>query len=1086
MLSVHLGVVISLPRCSPLPFPAANVSAMDIDAEREKIRREIEELERSLGPGVANLEDELSGSSQESSSEDEDYFEDDDEDTRTYASMEVDPEGLDGASGEEGEVDLSINLPRTPETCLQMNLVYQEVLQEKIEEVNALLAQNREQQEKLTWELAGTRGSKSDDSKFVPANVFLGHFMKPYFKDKTSGFGPPANSDAREKARQGIKSFEELLTTKWKTPEKELLRQAVVSNRLQRLLQPKLLNLEYLNEKRSKCRDEMGRQVLDQQIREKEREISEINLLPEETLLGNRGDEHDWEKIANVTFEGTRSAKELRRFWQNAEHPSINKAEWSEEEIEKLKEIATRRNNVGWEAIAEELGTQRTAFQCLQMFQVYNRGFRKSKWSPREDQMLLQLVQEMRVGKHIPYRKIAYYMEGRDSTQVLYRWTKRVDPSLRRGSWTPAEDALLLKAVAKHGERDWYKIREEVPGRSDVQCRYRYLQSLHQDIKKGKWSPEEEMKLVELTEKYGVGRWAKIASELPHRSGGQCLSKWKVMLGYRRNRRKKLEDQPPRKRKRRVPRPSPCLSETSSDDSDVVLDDSKEEKVPWRRKERGPSRWCVPGLDLWVPTRKHPSKLRPTALASAPVLSKGFDVNRKRGLPGMCQLKTPKEEPAEDGHPDSRSVKDSSWRVSLAYVKSVLRNNSYQLQRRTREMRRKRRFAAQAAPRKASVSGPNGGHKDPPGQKDGMWKTTIYRRLMMAVTPWAGSHVQRWAAQVKAEASGKSKVDFISKQLQSAHLTSRPLFTLFIQLLRIDVGGCMKVIQRKKPRQAELLRSVVGVPGTKEKEQACSAPAPKAPLPPPPPPSPSLPAGPPPNEKLIPLKVNDGCGPYPSWEAVPYGSGTKLKTVSQLLREKRQREAKAAQQRKVLQVPPLLLSPPGIVQQPTLPGPGSARASPGPTAPQASAVASSSAKGTLQPEAPGQPEKDPPPTVPALAASQLASPSVSRQIVPVTWVLTPQGLLPLTIVGLPGQGVPPPSGSGGSPNPATAAEASLATALSMTVAPLAAGSSQGASSASPQPDTPVPPLPRLSPRRSGLPPLLPFRLVLPRRPPRLG
>lgn len=28
-----------------------------------------------------------------------------------------------------------------------------------------------------------------------------------------------------------------------------------------------------------------------------------------------------------------------------------------------------------------------------------------------------------------------------------------------------------------------------------------------------------------------VGHWAKIASELPHRSGSQCLSKWKIMMG---------------------------------------------------------------------------------------------------------------------------------------------------------------------------------------------------------------------------------------------------------------------------------------------------------------------------------------------------------------------------------------------------------------------------------------------------------------------------------------------------------------------------------------------------------------------------
>jgi snRNA-activating protein complex subunit 4 len=37
-------------------------------------------------------------------------------------------------------------LPEDPETCLQLNMVYQEVIREKLAEVTQLLAQNREQQ----------------------------------------------------------------------------------------------------------------------------------------------------------------------------------------------------------------------------------------------------------------------------------------------------------------------------------------------------------------------------------------------------------------------------------------------------------------------------------------------------------------------------------------------------------------------------------------------------------------------------------------------------------------------------------------------------------------------------------------------------------------------------------------------------------------------------------------------------------------------------------------------------------------------------------------------------------------------------
>lgn len=33
-------------------------------------------------------------------------------------------------------------------------------------------------------------------------------------------------------------------------------------------------------------------------------------------------------------------------------------------------------------------------------------------------------------------------MEGRDSAQLIYRWTKQLDPNLRHGSWTAEEDAV--------------------------------------------------------------------------------------------------------------------------------------------------------------------------------------------------------------------------------------------------------------------------------------------------------------------------------------------------------------------------------------------------------------------------------------------------------------------------------------------------------------------------------------------------------------------------------------------------------------------------------------------------------------------
>ncbi|XP_077161128.1 snRNA-activating protein complex subunit 4 isoform X2 [Paroedura picta] len=1073
--------------------------------------------------------------------------EDGEGDSDASSAMEVSPDGGQDSTDEDSEREF--DLPETPETCLQMNLVYQEVIEEKIKEVNILLSQNKEQQEKLTRELARPRVAKSSDGKALPANVFLGHFMKPYFKDKTSGIGPPANSDAREKAMQGIKPFGDLTTTKWKSREKLLLRQSVVSDHLQRLLQPKLLKLEYLTDKRGRTQDEMEKQILTKQIQEVEREMNTIEQLPEEILLGNRLEKHDWDKIANVNFEETRSAKELQKFWQNSEHPSINKKEWSEEETEKLKEVAARHKCLNWETIAQELETERTAFQCLQKFQANNKEFKKSEWAPEEDQMLSQLVQEMRVGSHIPYRKIAYYMEGRDSAQLIYRWTKRLDPNLKHGSWTPEEDVLLLKAVAKYGERDWYKIRTEVPGRSDIQCRDRYLHALHYDIKKGKWSKEEEKKLIELTEKYGVGNWAKIASELPHRSGTQCLSKWKVLLGYWKNRRK-------------------WRAGSSSEDSDLELEDESTEEE--ESKSPNTTACRVPSIDLWIPTRQTLSST-PGELASVTVLSKGFDVDRKQKSGHSALLVTEKDQaPEGEESRTSPSVniqaeeefaladtkisrsKQDSWRVSLAYVKCVLRRNSYELQRRNREINRKKRFAS------ASQSGLGrdlvpAASETVRGRRERMWKMTLSRRLMMAVTPWTGSLVQAWALRIKSEASRKSKVEFIFKHLQAASLKSTPLFTLFIQLLHIDVDGCMKIIQKRKSRQLELLKAVAGTAGGTS--QASPSQDPTAQL--------SCHAGT--SKKLIPLKAKEG--PLPAHPRLAYSPPCptpKPKTVSELLREKRLREwkAKSALAKKVLLAPHLLL-PSSVIIQPSaqIRGHVLPTVANGPPLTSLSPIGASTTPGSLSqanlallPEpkgdqkgsweeeasaghgkegglqkdnqgvpgtahcAPLLPKQSPlaslrpaamgpgikkaphlapaacalgpvgsqqnPVKVPPLISLPPGSLEATKQTLPVNWLLTTQGLIPVTMVSLPSPGKPSaPDILGPSPGLSRAAEASPGGA-----GPVAGGQPlQGALPSSLQQDrmpNATPPSVPLAPAASiqlqhTLPPACPLKPPLP-------
>ncbi|XP_021269479.1 snRNA-activating protein complex subunit 4 [Numida meleagris] len=865
----------------------------DLNAEREKIRREIEELERSLQLDVTSVDVSVSDSSLSS-----DDAEDDSSDA--HAEMEVEREE------DTSDDDVESSLLEDPEMCLQMNYVYQEVIQEKIEEVELLIAQNKEQQKEILCELDGRKTAKTGDGRNLPSNIFLGHFRKPYFKDKTTGIGPPSNEDAKEKAAQGIKSFEQLLSTKWKSREKVLLQKSVVSDRLQRLLQPKLLKLSYSNQKLEKVKTEMEKQILEKQIKEVEREIEAINQLPESDLLGDRFDEHDWEKISNIHFDGQRSSEELRKFWQNWEHPSINKNEWTEEETERLKDIAAKHGYLDWQAVAQELGTNRTAFQCLQKYQTYNKDLKRKEWTRDEDKMLLELVQEMRVGSHIPYKKIAYYMEGRDSAQLIYRWTKSVDPSLKKGPWTPEEDAMLLAAVEKYGERDWYKIRTEVPGRSDAQCSDRYLKALRRDVKKGKWSLKEEEQLIDLVQKHGLGHWSKIASELPHRTRSQCLSKWKIMIGSKKR---------SGSMKRQYMEESSSCSESSSEDVELDLSDTSEEEKTTSKEER-----AFPSIDLWIPTQtdvlescqgKHPTSA-PFSLASANARTSSSetpsarceggaaDKSRElstilRGMARPHATDITVKDPVEEIDKASRCGKQV-LRVTLEDVRRVLRENTcFQ-----RKLQSKLVMSSAATLTKTSGAAPSaaekhGGLRNSLGktrrQERARWrKMNLDRKLLMAVTPWVGDVLLPCTLQAGKMAFYQTKAYSIQQKVKSVSLSSTPLFTLFIQLFQIDTNGCMKIIRERK---ADAVRPQQASQNSEASSGNASQPAPdtqKA--------LPALPALPP-----LPAQAQR----------------QKPKTVSELLREKRQREKQLkekAVQTAVIVTPQMLLSGPLIFQHP--------------------------------------------------------------------------------------------------------------------------------------------------------------------------
>ena len=63
---------------------------------------------------------------------------------------------------------------------------------------------------------------------------------------------------------------------------------------------------------------------------------------------------------------------------------------------------------------------------------------------------------------------------SRNDVQCREKWSNTLDPSLRTAPFSAQEDHLLESLVAIMGEKNWSKMAQFVPGRTDATIRHRW------------------------------------------------------------------------------------------------------------------------------------------------------------------------------------------------------------------------------------------------------------------------------------------------------------------------------------------------------------------------------------------------------------------------------------------------------------------------------------------------------------------------------------------------------------------------------------------------------------------------------------
>jgi myb proto-oncogene protein len=122
---------------------------------------------------------------------------------------------------------------------------------------------------------------------------------------------------------------------------------------------------------------------------------------------------------------------------------------------------------------------------------------------------------------------------GRNHAQCQQRWSRVLQPGIKKGQWTAAEDSHLHSLVAR-GWMNWTVVAGKISGRTSKQCRERWYSHLDPSVNRGPYSEEEDVLILAQHDELG-GRWAQISRMLKGRTSEAVRNRFKTLDRWRKS-----------------------------------------------------------------------------------------------------------------------------------------------------------------------------------------------------------------------------------------------------------------------------------------------------------------------------------------------------------------------------------------------------------------------------------------------------------------------------------------------------------------------------------------------------------------------